>query len=321
MSTDAPAQSGRKAMRIGAALSLAVFALCAWLVLRSVPLAEMQRAFAEMRPTVGGLVIAVIAYLAVVLAHAARVWVLVSALGPVRFVDVLIAHGVSTALNLIFPARTGDIEKARRLSIASGLPFAQCLALCGSDVLFWLIGAGGTALVIGAAAAEIFAPLRYTFLVVGLGGSLGTIGLFLVDVLWARRRPEPQHALARRAWQFSRAFVSVAKPRTLIRVLLLVAVGWTLEVAFVVSVSSCAQLGESWLQAGAAAVAVTLAGAIPAPAGVGPFEAAALFVLERFGHAPGAALAGALFLHGSLVLLPLLVGLVALLAVRRAKER
>lgn len=300
--------------RIAAAtVSVLVAALCVWFALREVSWPELRAALSSVSPA--GLGVATLAYLALLASHGWRTQVVLQSVTPARYGPVLAAYAVTSVLNLVAPVRSGDLFKARELSRATGATYAQCLALCAADILWWLLALIVSALLIGLFADVELSALRVAFLVLGAAGVLGYAAVFAIDRVWATRVSRPTSALLGRFWELVRALSQSLTVRVLVRALPIALVGWALEAVIVLAIADTCGLPLGFPRAFAVAASVTLAAAIPAPGGVGPFEAAATLSLAGAGSAT-AILTFALVYHAFLIVAPIACGALAMVTRR-----
>lgn len=309
----------RRALTFAAALGVAAVGL--WFALSGVSWSALSRSLAEYhlaaRPEVAAF--ALLAYLALTVSHAARLLLLLRRMARPRFGAVFLAHGLASLLNLVLPSRAGDLYKAHRLASASGLSFSQCLAVAGSDVLYWLLAL--VVLALGLATEQSLSELRAPVAFIGAAGVAGLAGLYLVDAVWVRRAQEPAAKLWRAAHQFVRSCRAALAPTALLTALPVALIGWACEVAVLLALAALGGQQLSFGQGFAVCAAATLAMAVPAPAGLGPFEAASKFVLTQFGLSENDALALALVYHAFMIALPALVGVSCLGWVALAKPQ
>lgn len=117
-------------------------------------------------------------------------------------------------------------------------------------------------------------------------------------------------ALARGFAALVRGLAQAAAPMALLRLTVLTLVVWGIIALGYHAVLAALFPALHWTAALAVPAAVNLAGMLPAsPANLGPYEAAAVFILGLYGVPPDAALAAAIALHAVVLLTTALIGL------------
>ena len=221
---------------------------------------------------------------------------------------LLLANG----LNLVLPARIGEIVKASYLREHTGVPVERGIAAVVTEKLqdFALISAIGLiALVMLGVAGN--APVA---IAIAATGGVAVMLLVVFRTRWERLLAVLPSSLEARLAPHLAGVASAMRDHRFWPALATGGALWALSFSGGWALVSYQQIGElSFAQYAGLFSATLLAGAIPGlPGGFGAYEAAAVLVLTGFGFTQEAAFALGLTLHlGQLILGVLLAGVVA----------
>lgn len=308
--------SGRRA-----AVGLAVTAVFAVLLFRSLGLGELRDAFGEARP--GWLALGLLCYLPVLWLRGMRWRILLGGTARISDGDATALVAIGLAANNVAPARTGELLRAQLLHDRHG---AGRLAALGSIVVERTLDGLVLALFLAATIAlaggnDVLRGLAVaaTALFAGIAVALATVAPMLA------RRPEraerPLRLLPARArpragrWAegFVRGLTAVRGGPAWLAVIALSVVSWAVEgvLCWLVGLGFGLDL-DPLLYLGVCGAA-NLATAVPLTSGgVGPYEYAARETVVLFGAGAATGTAYALALHALLIVPVVLLGLALL---------
>ena len=305
-----------------ALLGLAVSAVAIALVVRQVDLAA---AWEVLRGAAPPWVAATVACICLdVTVRAVRWRGLLAPIAVLPLPAVAASLLVGYLANNVLPARLGELVRSHHLGDRTGVSRASVL---GTVVVERVVDTG--VLVAIASAAVVVLSVRGIVASAVLLG-LAATGLLVVGValaLVAHRLPFADRAIAalqrwpavvRAAGRLRDGLAVAGRPRTMAG-----AIGWSI-VAWAATIVAFAAAGQAigveltWGQAALLAAGVSLVTAIPAgPGYVGTFELAAVQIATAVGVPADPALALALLVHASILLVTSAGGVVAFLATAR----
>jgi glycosyltransferase 2 family protein len=300
-------------------VGLAISAIALVLVVRSVDLAAAADALRTADPR--WLILLVAAIAVDVLARAVRLQVLLAPVGGLRYRLALGALLIGYFANNVLPARLGELIRMQVVADRSGISRSTVL---GNMVVERAVDA---AVVVAIAALAIVAlSVQGAVAVAVLVGLAVTVflGLVVALAIMAHRLPGAERAAARLAqWPRTSAILGrlrdglavAGRPRTMVPAVALTVISWTCTVVAFAAAARAVGVEITLGQAALLAAGTNLATAVPAAPGyIGTFELAAVTIAASVGLPAGPALAFAVLVHVTILLLTSLGGVVAILA-------
>ncbi len=287
---------------------LAVSLVSIWVVLRGVDLGATWRIISGAAPA--WLALSVGLQATDVVVRAVRWQRLVLPIGRVRFVPMLGYLLVGYLANNVLPARLGELVRSHYLGDREGISRASALGTVVVERVVdtaVVVAIGAVAILVlhvrGIVASAVLVGLAMTgLLIVGLAVGIAAHRLPGAERLVALVERRPGLAALGRGLQVGLAVAG--RPRTLAEALALSAVAWG---ATLLALAAAGQALGIQLTIGEAALlssGVALATAIPsAPGYLGTFELAFKTIAEALGLASDQALALALVLHASILVM------------------
>ena len=295
-----------------------------YLTLRGLPVREFRAGVGNLlgRLQPAYLIAAGVAYLLLAVLHGLRFRTTLRNAAPMSLPQSFGLYAIATLLNTFMPARAGDLYKPLRASRLSGTSFAAALGLAMTDLILWGIGFVLWMALIAVVAWERLATLpelRLAILAEGAGGILGLV-LFFALAGKFRTWSEPEGAWRKRLWSFLQGMYATLTLQTAAPVIPIAVGGWLGEIAIAYCVAHGFGLTITFAEAALVMAAVTTAMIIPAPGGLGPFEAAGTFVFGLYGAPKAEAAIIAICYHLVFIVLPLIIGAVCF-AVQTVTDR
>ena len=295
-----------------------------YLTLRGLPLREFKAGIGNLieRLQPGYLVAAGVAYLVLAVLHGLRFRTSLRHFAPMSLPQAFGLYAIATLLNTFMPARAGDLYKPLRATRLSQTSFASALGLAMTDLILWGLGFVLWMALIAVVAWERLATLpelRLAILAEGVGGIVGLV-LFAALAGKFRTWKEPQSAWIKRLWSFLQGMYATLTLKTAAPVIPIALAGWLCEIGIAYAVAHGFGLSITFAEAALVMAAVTTAMIIPAPGGLGPFEAAGTFVFGLYGAPKAEAAIIAICYHMVFIVLPLIVGAVCF-AVQAVTDR
>jgi uncharacterized protein (TIRG00374 family) len=300
-----------------AVLGIAISIIALALVARSV---DLGAAWATLRTTDPRWVALLVVFLAVdILLRAVRWRVLLAPLAAVSFADTLASLLVGYLANNILPARLGEIVRSHDLGERTGVSRS---AILGTIVIERIVD---TFVVVSIAAAAILVLSVRGVVASAVMVGFAITALLIVGVavgIYAHRLPGAERVrvfLGR--WPRARGILaklrqglSVASDwRTMAAAVLLSLGSWSATVLAFAAAAQAVGVEPTMGQAALLAAGTNLATAIPAgPGYVGTFELAAVAIAASVGIAREAALAFAVLVHATTLLMTSVGGAIAL---------
>jgi len=252
--------------------------------------------------------------------QALRWWWVVRPVLPLRYRDAFSAMLVSSAFNVLIPARGGDLIRVQYLGKRTG---TSRVTLLGTELLdYWSDKAGWLLAFVVTCGVSLAGwqekPPGWLLHAIGVLALLvlGAAALAGIAQLPLLRRLSPRLDPGPRWLQKLRSGFAAHRPRSLaVAVLALAPLPWLWEVLVILVAGHALDLSLSPMVAFALLTAANLGTVVPVPGGAGSFEAAGAFALAAAGVARNAAFAFVLLYHLSL-LLPMVVAGVVLVALQ-----
>lgn len=244
--------------------------------------------------------------------RALRWRILLSPIVPVSYGTALGLLTIGHFANALLPARLGDL--ARALASAYVLRVSRATTL-GTIAVERVADAGLLSLAVALGALAGFAELAPTALVLAAAGAAVAAAAVAVTMVLRRRAVAESRigAIVRRyGGRFAAGATALRRPASLVALLLLTLMSFTLTVAILLVVATAVGMPLQVWQAALAISAMTLATAIPAgPASIGTYEFAGVTILSAMGYPMEQSLLAAGLVHLAVVLPPALTGLVS----------
>ena len=283
-----------------------------YLTLRGLPLRELKAGIGNLleRMHPGYLGFAGACYLLLAMLHGLRFRTVLRRAAPMSFPQAFGLYAIATLLNTFMPARAGDLYKPMRAVRLSQTSFAAALGLAMTDLIIWGIGFVVCMSVVALFAWDRLASLpslRIAILAEAVGGVIGLI-LFAALAKKFRAWPEPAGKYLKRLWIFLQGMYATLTLQNAAPAIPLAIVGWLCEICIAYGVAHGFGLLITFPEAALVMAAVTTAMIIPAPGGLGPFEAAGTFVFTIYGAPKAEAAIIAICYHLVFIGLPLIIG-------------
>jgi uncharacterized protein (TIRG00374 family) len=309
-----------------AAVGIAISAVALFLVARSV---DIPAAWAAMRSAQPLWLVLLVALVCVDLLTRALRWkVLLSPVGPVGYRDSLGSLLVGYLANNVLPARLGEFVRSHDLGERSGLSKSTIL---GTIVVERVMD---TLVVVVIASCAIFVlsvrGIVASAVLVGLAVTALLVVAIIVGLV-AHRLPGADRAAAFiNRWprvhgllvRLRAGLAVTGNVRVMAASLGLTLVSWSCAVLGFAAVAQSVGVQPTMGQAALLAAGVNLATAVPAAPGyVGTFELAAVAIAGSVGIDPESALAFAVLLHATSLLVTSIGGVAALLVGGRRRAR
>ncbi len=296
----------------GYALPVVVGGGFLYMTLRGLPLREFQAGVGNLlgRLQPGYLVAAGLLYLLLAVLHGLRFRTTLRHVAPMSLPQSFGLYAIATLLNTFMPARAGDLYKPLRAARLSGTSFATALGLAMTDLILWGIGFVLWMALIAVVAWQRLATLPELRLAILAEGAGGILGLVLFAALAGKFRTwaEPHSAWLKRLWSFLQGMYATLTLHTAVPVMPIALLGWLCEIGIAYAVAHGFGLTITFAEAALVMAAVTTAMIIPAPGGLGPFEAAGTFVFGLYGAPKAEAAIIAICYHLVFIALPLIIG-------------
>ena len=290
-------------------LGLSISAVLAWLVLRGLDWALVKDTFAGMSPLLG--VLALLVFIASNFLRAYR-WRLLFLEEEVSVARLFIVENEGLGLNNLVPVRVAaEAVQWAVLTVRDGTNGATTLASLG---MVRVLDVVASTFILGVAFIFIPEMSNFTIYVVGAVG-FAVVVMFLVWLLAWSNRGFPLVRRIPALHSFTKAVATLASsPRILGYALLLSVVYWLMIGMTVWVVALSLNISMSPATATVAVMGtIFFATAVPsAPAAVGTFEAAMMYVLGYFGVERELAFGYAVMVHAILFLPPSLIALIFL---------
>ena len=305
-------------------LGIAVSIVALALVARSVDVAAAWQAVTNADP---GWVALLVGFIAVdILLRAVRWRVLLAPIARVGFGNVLASLLVGYLANNILPARLGEIVRSHDLGARTGVSRSSILGTIVIERVvdtFVVVSIAAVAILVLSVRGIVASAVLAGFAVTALLVVVVAVGIY-ADRLpgsarvraYLGRWPRVRGALAR-----LRTGLAVASdPRTMVAAVLLTVASWSSTVLAFAAAAQAVGIEPTMGQAALLAAGTNLATAIPAgPGYVGTFELAAVTIAASVGIAREPALAFAILVHATTLLMTSLGGAVALVLAGRRR--
>jgi uncharacterized membrane protein YbhN (UPF0104 family) len=260
---------------------------------------------------ISAFVVGVIGGFGVVALQALRWWVVTRPVLRVRYRDAFEALLVGGLVNVLVPARAGDLLRVRYLSDRAGVSQAT---LFGTELVdFWTDKCGW--LPAFALLATTGAPPHWMYRALALMGSLAVF--FFGGLVLLRRHVDKRRLADGWRRRLARGIVASSPRRLASTALGLAALPWLWESIAIGRVASLAGLSLSVLQAFVVLTAFNVATVVPVPGNLGVYEMASTCVLASYGAPIEHAMALALVYHASQLTPYVLGGALVLVRWRR----
>ncbi len=297
---------------LNVALSLALGGFLLWFTLKDLPLADLRAGMTALGtrfrwPLAAG---AWLAFLVLMILHGERFRAVLKPVAPLTHVQAFATYMIATLLNVFVPARAGDLYKPLRASRLSKSSFAEAFGLATADLLLWgsgfVIWMGGIAL-FSWPALGVVPILRWALAGESVAALIGLVLFIAFRERW-QKSTAPNNPWLHRGWSFVRGLYESFTPRAARVAVPLAIAGWGCEIVIAMCVGRAFGVEVSFVDGALLMAAVTTAMIIPAPGGVGPFEAAGTFVFVLLGAPKAEAALIAVAYHLVFIATPLILG-------------